>query len=160
MSVVAANFFQAGVYDTNVVDILVGCAVNALNVNLNIIRYMAGKYNLSSYDRKKRSPIDLYFLFSQNKKDSNAHYTVIVTQHFYEQNQEFIDLFNAMVWPDDSSSIATFKNTASVSSQSNVGAIDQNTNTPEAATVSQSSKVTRRVTRSSSKICNTSMEKR
>ena len=40
MSVVAANFFQAGVYDTNVVDILVGCAVNALNVNLNIIRYI------------------------------------------------------------------------------------------------------------------------
>ena len=91
MSVVAANFFQAGVYDTNVVDILVGCAVNALNVNLNIIQYMAGKYNLSSYDSKKGSPIDLYFLLSQNKKvDSNAHYTVIITWHFYKQNQEFI----------------------------------------------------------------------
>ena len=141
MSVVAANFFQAGVYDTNVIDILVGCAVNALNVNLNIIQYMAGKYNLSSYDSKKGSPIDLYFLLSQNKKvDSNAHYTVIVTWHFYKQNQEFI--FNAMVQPDDSSSIMTFKNTASVSSQSNIGAIDQNTRTPEAATVSQLSKVT------------------
>ena len=37
MSLVAANFFQAGVYNTDVVDILVGCAANALNVNLNII---------------------------------------------------------------------------------------------------------------------------
>ena len=37
MSVVAANFFQAGVYNTNFVDIFVGCAANALNVNLNII---------------------------------------------------------------------------------------------------------------------------
>ena len=37
MSLVVVNFFQAGVYNTNVVDILVGCAVNALNVNLNII---------------------------------------------------------------------------------------------------------------------------
>ena len=37
MSLVAANFFQAGVYNTNVVDILVGCAEKALNVNLNII---------------------------------------------------------------------------------------------------------------------------
>ena len=61
--------------------------------------------------------------------------------HFYEQNQEFI--FNAMVQPDDSSSIATFKNTASLSSQSNVGAIEQNASTLEAATVSQSSKVIR-----------------
>ena len=159
MSLVAANFFQAGVYNTNVVDILVGCAVNALNVNLNIIQYMAGKYNLSSYDSKKGFPINLYFLLCQNKKvDSNAHYKAIITQHFYKQNQEFI--INAMVWPDDSSSIATFKNTMSVSSQSNIGAIDQNTSTPEAATVSQSSKVTRQVTRSSSKTCNTSMEKR
>ena len=142
MSVVAANFFQAGVYDTNVVDILVGCAANPLNVNLTIIQYMAGKYNLSSYDTKKGSPIDLYPLLSQNKMvDSNAHYTVIVMRHFYEQNQEFI--LNVMVWPDNSSSIVTFKNTVSVSSQSNVGAIDQNTSTPEAATVSQSSKVTR-----------------
>ena len=101
---------------------------------------MAGKYNLSSYDSKKGSPVDLYFLLSQNKKvDSNAQYTVIVTWHFFEQNQEFI--LNVMVQPDDSSSIATFKNTVSVSSQSNVDAIDQNTSTPEAATVSQSSKV-------------------
>ena len=37
MSVVAANFIQAGVYNTTVVNILVGCAANALNVNLNII---------------------------------------------------------------------------------------------------------------------------
>ena len=103
---------------------------------------MAGKYNLTCYDSKKGSPINLYFLLSQNKKvDSNAHYNAIVTWHFYEQNQEFI--INAMVQPDDSSSIATFKNTASVSSQGNVSAIDQNTSTPEAATVSQSSKVTR-----------------
>ena len=158
MSVVAANFFQAGVYNTNVVDILVGCEVNALNVNLNIIRYMAGKYNLSSYDSKKGSPIDLYFLLSQKKVDSNAHYTVIVTWNFYEQNQEFI--LNVMVRPDDSSSIATFKNTMNVSSQSNIGAIDQNTSTLEAATLSQSSKVTRRVTQSSSKTCNTSTEKK
>ena len=100
MSLVAAKFFQAGVYNTNVVDILVGCAANSLNVNLNIIWYMAGKYNLSSYDSKKGSPIDLYFLLSQNKKvDSNAHYNAIVMWHFYEQNQEFI--INAMVWPDD-----------------------------------------------------------
>ena len=158
MSVLAANFFQAEVYDTNI-DILVGCAANALNVNLNIIWYMAGKYNLSSYDSKKGSPINLYFLLSQNKKvDSNTHYSVIVTWHFYKQNQEFI--LNVMVWPDDSSSIATFKNTMSVSSQSNIGAIDQNTSTLEAATVSQSSKVTRQVTRNSSKTCNTSTEKR
>ena len=103
---------------------------------------MAGKYNLSSYDSKKGSPIDLYFLLSQNKKvDSNAHYTVIIMWHFYEQNQEFI--FNAMFQPDDISIIATFKNIMSVSSQSNVGAIDQNTSTPEGATVSQSSKGTR-----------------
>ena len=142
MLLVAANFFQAGVYNTNVVDILVGCAANALNVNLNIIRYMAGKYNLTSYDSKKGSHINLYFLLSQTKKvDSNAHYYAIVTWHFYEQNQEFI--MNAMVQPDDSCSIETFKNTMSVSSQSNVGAIDQNTSTLEAATVSQSSKVTR-----------------
>ena len=37
MSLVAANFFQAGVYNKILVDILVGCAANALNVNLNII---------------------------------------------------------------------------------------------------------------------------
>ena len=86
------------------------------------------------------------------------HTTLIITWHFYKQNQEFI--LNAIVWPDDSSSIVTFKNTMSVSSQSNIGAIDQNASTPEAATVSQPSKVTRQVTRSSSKTCNTSTEKR
>ena len=158
MLLVAANFFQAGVYNTNV-DILVGCAANALNVNLNIIQYMAGKYNLTSYDSKKGSRVNLYFLLSQTKKvDSNAHYYAIIMWHFYKQNQEFI--MNAMVQPDDSCSIETFKNTVSVSSQSNVGAIDQNTSTHKAATVSQSSKVTRRVTRNSSKTCNTSTEKR
>ena len=83
---------------------------------------------------------NLYFLLLQNKKvDSNAHYDAIITWHFYEQNQKFI--INAIIQPDDSSSIVTFKNTVSVSSQSNVSAIDQNTSTPEAATVSQSSKV-------------------
>ena len=77
----AANFFQRGHYEAEVIDCCIIATANALGVNLNIFSRQGSYTRLSVQDaERKKTNINLFFQFySKNKTNKDAHYNAIVS---------------------------------------------------------------------------------
>ena len=83
----AANFFQRGRYEAEVIDCCITATANALGVNLNIFSKRGSYTRLSVQDTdRKKSDTNLFFQFyCRSKSNKDAHYNAIVKAKSHKQ---------------------------------------------------------------------------
>ena len=91
-----ADFFQAGDYTHDYVDVCIGACANALGINLLIFERHAKNVSMSPFicARGYSSPVYLYLQFSPSKKKNSnnldAHYTCYVDKQYWKTNKAAI----------------------------------------------------------------------
>ena len=90
--VLCSDFFQRGAYTLGVVDVCIGAAVNALDMNLNIIQKNQKTFSLTSYDcTRYKSSINVFILFHppscRKGKNLDAHYNCFVNKEYFKKNE-------------------------------------------------------------------------
>ena len=90
--VLCSDFFQRGAYTLGVVDVCIGAAANALDMNLNIIQKNQKTFSLTSYDcTRYKSSINVFILFHppscRKGKNLDAHYNCFVNKEYFKKNE-------------------------------------------------------------------------
>lgn len=100
-----AEFFEKGAYTHEHADVCIGCAANALGINLKIFHRQRGKVNLLSFDCTRfASKLNVLMVFNtkKNSKDNaESHYSPLVDTTYFKN--EFASIQSRMIRTDPNS---------------------------------------------------------